>query len=461
MGVGPTDRSSMAKILLRNATERSGDDARPRVVIIGGGFAGLEAAKELADVPVRVILLDRRNHHLFQPLLYQVATAALAPAQIAAPLRQVLRGQENVEVLLAEAKQIDLDARRIVTDDLTFPYDFLIVATGAHHSYFGHPEWEKFAPGLKAMEDALEIRQRFLAAFELAEKATDEDERRAALTFVVVGGGPTGVEMAGAIMEIARFSMTENFRRIDPTKARVILVEGSDRVLGAFPEDLSASARTQLEELGVEVRTGGQVTRVDEEGVVIGAERIDARTVIWAAGNVASPLLQAMVPPIALDRAGRAIVNEDLSVPGHPEVMVLGDAANFSHQGGRPLPGLSPVAMQQGKHAVTNIQAMLKGYPTSPFHYFDKGIMATIGKARAVAEVFPTIFKKLHFTGLMAWFAWLFVHLAFLIGFRNKVGVLFEWSIAYLFNYRGARLITRDISKLRRFSPAPGGEGTS
>lgn len=435
---------------------RSGDDARPGVVVIGGGFAGLDAVKELADAPVRITLLDRRNHHLFQPLLYQVATAALAPAQIASPLRQVLRGQENVEVILAEAKQIDLKGRRVVTDDLTFPYDYLIVATGAHHSYFGHPEWEKFAPGLKAMEDALEIRQRFLAAFELAEKATDADERRAALTFVVVGGGPTGVEMAGAIMEIARFSMTENFRRIDPAKARVILVEGSDRVLGAFPEDLSASARTQLEDLGVEVHVGAQVTNVDEDGVVVGSERIFARTVIWAAGNMASPVLRAMQPPVALDRAGRAIVNVDLSVPGYPEVMVLGDAANFSHQGGQPLPGLSPVAMQQGKCAAANVLALLRGYPTQPFHYFDKGSMATIGKARAVAQVFPTIFKKLHLTGLLAWFAWLFVHLTFLIGFRNKVGVLFEWSLAYLTNYRGSRLITRDITKLRRFSPEAG-----
>ncbi len=433
-----------------------GADGRPRVVIIGGGFAGLNAAKALRDAEVRITLLDRRNHHLFQPLLYQVATAALAPAQIASPLRQVLRGQDNVEVLLAEAREIDLVARRILTDDLTFSYDYLIVATGAHHSYFGHPEWEKFAPGLKAMEDALDIRQRFLAAFELAEKAEDEEDRRAALTFVVVGGGPTGVEMAGAIMEIARFSMTENFRRIDPSKARVVLVEGSDRILGAFPEDLSQSARSQLESLGVEVRTGTAVTNVDEDGVVVGEERINARTVIWAAGNMASPLLKAMAPAIPLDRSGRAIVNEDLSVPGHPEVMILGDAANFSHQGGKPLPGLSPVAMQQGRQAAANIEAMVKGYPGSAFRYFDKGSMATIGKARAVAQIFPTIFKNVHLSGLLAWMAWLLVHLTFLIGFRNKVGVLFEWALAYIFNYRGSRLITRDVTALHHFRAKAG-----
>ena len=448
----------MAPPVATSKSVESGADPRPRVVIIGGGFAGLEAAKALRDARVRLTLLDRRNHHLFQPLLYQVATAALGPAQIASPLRQILRGQENVEVLLAEARKIDLDARQIITDDLTFPYDYLIVATGAHHSYFGHAEWEKYAPGLKAMEDALEIRQRFLAAFELAEKATDGDERRAALTFVVVGGGPTGVEMAGAIMEIARFSMTENFRRIDPSKARVILVEGADRLLGAFPEDLSASARTQLEGMGVEVRTGVAVTNVDADGVMVGEDRINALTVIWAAGNVASRLLKAIVPAIALDRAGRAIINEDLSIPGHPEVMILGDAANFSHQGGQPLPGLSPVAMQQGRHAAANIEAMLQGGAARPFCYFDKGSMATIGKARAVAQVFPTIFKHLHLTGLMAWFAWLFVHLTFLIGFRNKVGVLFEWSLAYLFNYRGSRLITRDVTTLHHFGARAAGD---
>ena len=435
-----------------------GRDPRPRVLIIGAGFAGLEAAKALRRTDVRLTILDRRNHHLFQPLLYQVATAALAPAQIASPIREVLKDQENTEVHLAEARQINLSERCVVTEDLTYPYDYLIVATGARHSYFGHDEWERFAPGLKAMEDAIEIRQRFLAAFEIAEKATDEGERNAALTFVVVGGGPTGVEMAGAMMEIARFTLRENFRRIDPAKARVILIEGSPRLLGAFPEDLSESARRQLGDIGVDVRTGCQVTGVDDRGVSVGAERIEARTVIWAAGNAASALLKAMLPPIALDRAGRAIVQEDLSLPEHPEVFVLGDAALFL-QDGRPLPGLSPVAMQAGRHAAANVEALLAGHPTRPFRYFDKGSMATIGKARAVAEIFPTIFKHVHFSGLLAWFAWLFVHLTFLIGFRNKVGVLFDWFLAYLSNGRGSRLITRDLPRLRHFTPGPIGPG--
>ncbi len=427
----------------------------PRVVIIGAGFAGIEAAKALAGQPVRVTVLDRRNHHLFQPLLYQVATCALAPAQIAAPIRQVLSKQENAEVLLADAKSIDVPRRRVITDDLVIDYDFLIIATGARHSYFGHDEWEKHAPGLKAMEDALDIRQRFLAAFELAEKATDPAERDAAMTFVVIGGGPTGVEMAGAIMEIARYSMTENFRRIDPAKAKVILLEGSPRVLGAFPEDLSASAKAQLEQIGVDVRVGRQVTGIDAGGVTVGTERIPAHTVIWAAGNVASPLLKTLGAAVELDRAGRALIAPDLTVPGHPELMVLGDAANFSHQDGKPLPGVCPVAIQQGRLAAANILARLEGRAPQSFHYFDRGSMATIGRAKAVAQVFPTVFRKFHLHGLFAWFGWLFIHLLFLVGFRNKLGVLAEWAFAYLLNYRGSRLITRDIGSLKNFSPAP------
>ncbi|MBS0657125.1 MAG: NAD(P)/FAD-dependent oxidoreductase [Verrucomicrobia bacterium] len=418
--------------------------AWPRVLIIGGGFAGLEAAKALADAPVRVTLIDRRNHHLFQPLLYQVATAALAPAQIAAPLRQVLAGQRNAEVFLADAKHINLAHRRVVTDDLVFDYDYLIVATGARHSYFGHDEWEQHAPGLKQMSDALEIRQRFLAAFEVAEKATDEAVRDAAMTFVVVGGGPTGVEMAGAIMEIARFSMTENFRRIDPSKARVILLEGGPRLLPSFPEDLSESARRQLEKIGVEVQLGRRVTGVDADGVIVDGQRLAARTVIWAAGNVASPLLKSMIG-IELDRAGRAVVKDDLTLPQHPEVFVLGDAANFSHQGGQPLPGTSPVAMQQGRHAAAVICDRLAGREPRPFHFVDKGSMATIGRAKAVAQLFPTVFRRFHLSGLLAWFGWLFIHLLYLVGFRNKVGVLAEWGWAYLTHYRGSRLITRDL----------------
>ncbi len=426
----------------------------PHIVIVGGGFAGLEAAKALRHVEARVTVLDRRNHHLFQPLLYQVATCALAPAQIAAPIRAVLRGQENAEVFLAEVRRVDLLTRTVETDDVTFTYDYLVLATGARHSYFGHDEWERHAPGLKGMEDALEIRQRMLAAFELAEKAMDAAEREAALTFVIVGAGPTGVEMAGAIMEIARQSMTEDFRRIDPSKAKVILLEAGSRVLAAFPEDLSESGRRQLCEIGVDVRTGQQVTQVDEFGVVAGGARIDSRTVIWAAGNMASPLLKALEPAVPLDRSGRALVEADLSLPGHPEVMVLGDAANFP-QGGAPLPALCPVAMQQGRHAAANIIEQIAGRPVRLFHYFDKGSMATIGRAKAVAQVFPTIFKKFHLNGLLAWFAWLFIHLMYLVGFRNKLGVFVEWGWAYLANYRGSRLITRDIAALRNFSPPP------
>lgn len=428
--------------------------AQPRVLIIGGGFAGLEAAKALADAPVRVTLIDRRNHHLFQPLLYQVATAALAPAQIAAPLRQILAGQRNTEVFLADAKHINLAHRKVVTDDLVFDYDYLIVATGARHSYFGHDDWEQHAPGLKQMDDALEIRQRFLAAFELAEKATDEAERAAALTFVVVGAGPTGVEMAGAIMEIARFSMTENFRRIDPSKARVVLLEGGPRVLPSFPEDLSESARRQLEKIGVQVQLNRKVTGVDAEGVLVDGERLAARTVIWAAGNVASPLLKSMGDGVQLDRAGRAIVNRDLSLTDRPEVLVLGDASNFSHQTGQPLPGTSPVAMQQGRHAAAVILDRLAGRESREFRYVDKGSMATIGRAKAVAQLFPTVFRRFHLSGLLAWFGWLFIHLMYLVGFRNKLGVLAEWGWAYLTHYRGSRLITRDVEALRKFSTA-------
>jgi len=408
----------------------------PRVVIIGGGFGGLEAAKALRKVEVRVSLLDRQNHHLFQPLLYQVATAALSPADIAEPLRHILRKQENAEVILTEVERIDVHRKKVITTDGEEAYDFLIVAAGARHSYFGHDKWEKFAPGLKSLDDALELRRRMLLAFEIAEKTDDDEVRRAAMTFVVVGAGPTGVEMAGAIAEIARVTLVKDFRHIDSSQARVILLDGAPRVLQALDPELSESARRQLYDIGVEVRPLTLVEKLNEEGVQIkGGEKIAARTIVWAAGNAASPLGASLGVP--LDTQGRVIVREDLSITGHGEVFVIGDQAHFAPGGGAPLPGLSPVAMQQGQHAARNIRALLAGGWTEKFEYFDKGTMATIGRHRAVADA-----GFIRFSGLLAWLAWLFVHLIFLVGFRNKLMVLFSWAYAYVTYGRGARLIT-------------------
>ncbi len=408
----------------------------PRVVIIGGGFGGLEAAKALRKANVRVTLLDRQNHHLFQPLLYQVATAALSPADIAEPLRYILRKQENVEVLFGEAQRIDVDQKRVITPDGEITYDYLIIAAGARHSYFGHDKWEKFAPGLKTLDDALEIRRRMLLAFEIAEKTEDKAEREAAMTFVVVGAGPTGVEMAGAIAEIARVTLVRDFRHIDPSQARVLLLEGASRVLPPFTPDLSESARRQLFDIGVEVRVRTVAEKISEEGVVLkGGEKIPARTVIWAAGNAASPLGASLGAP--LDKQGRVIVKEDCSVPGHNDIFVIGDMAHFAPGGDRPLPGLSPVAMQQGRHVARQIQILLAGGWTQRFDYFDKGTMATIGRNKAVADA-----GFMRFSGFVAWLAWLFVHVLFLVGFRNKLLVVMNWAWAYVTYGRGARLIT-------------------
>src|ERR1700719_3381719 len=344
----------------------------PCVVLVGSCFGGLEAAKKLICQPVRVIVIDRTNYHLFQPLLYQVATAALSPADIAAPTRAVLSKCQNIEVILAEVQSVDLNAKKLkLNDGGEVDYDFLILATGARHSYFGHPEWEKLAPGLKSLEDAVEIRRRILMAFEYAERIGDEAARKAAMTFVIVGGGPTGVEMAGAISEIARYTLAKNFRHIDPSTARIVLIEGEPRVLASFPEDLQISAMKQLADLGVEVRTGVHATNLTEHGVYIGSEFIPCRVKIWAAGNNASFLGKSLGVPV--DRAGRVIVNEDLTIPEHPEVQVIGDLANFSHQTGHPLPGVSPVAMQQGRHAARNILAMIDGGKPQRFWYWDKG----------------------------------------------------------------------------------------
>jgi NADH dehydrogenase len=410
-------------------------ESSPRVVIVGGGFGGLYAAKELAEKGARVTVIDRTNHHLFQPLLYQVATAGLSPADIAQPIRHILREAKNIEVIMAEVDRIDTNSKQVhTTKNLNFPYDYLVVAAGTRHSYFGHDEWEALAPGLKNLEDALELRRRILSAFEAAEMANSEEDRRAALTFVVVGAGPTGVEMAGAIVELANRSLSEDFRHIDPRSTRVLLFEGGPRVLPAFQEDLSRSALKQLESMGIEVRTEAMVKDVTSEGVKVNDEFVPRRTVVWAAGNAASPIGKSL--GAETDRAGRVLVNEDLSVPGHPEIFAIGDMACFTHQTGEPLPGLSPVAMQMGRHAARNILSVIGGQKPAPFRYFDKGTMATIGRNKAVADL-----KFVRFGGFLAWLSWLFVHLIFLIGLRNRLLVFIQWIWAYFTYGRGARLL--------------------
>jgi NADH:quinone reductase (non-electrogenic) len=418
-------------------------EQRPHIVIVGAGFGGLEAAKKLGNEDVRVTVIDRTNYHLFQPLLYQVATAELSPADIAAPVRAILSKCINVEVILAEVERVDVDLKKLQMADGEMAYDYLILATGARHSYFGHPEWEVLAPGLKSLEDGVEIRRRILLAFEYAEKTSDEAACNAAMTFVIVGGGPTGVEMAGAIAEIARYALAKDFRHIDPTKARVILVEGEPRVLASYPEDLQISAMKQLADLGVEVRTNACATNLSEAGLQVGDEFIPCRVKVWAAGNMASFVGKTLSVPV--DGVGRVIVNQDLTIPGHPEVQVIGDLANFSHQTGQPLPGVSPVAMQQGRHAARNILAMIDNRKPQRFWYWDKGSMATIGRNKAVADL-----KVLHLSGLLAWLAWLFVHILFLVGFRNRVVVLFQWAWAYFTFDKGARLITRNFQAEQR-----------
>jgi len=418
-------------------------NSKALVIIVGAGFGGLEAAKKLACEDVRVTVIDRTNYHLFQPLLYQVATAALSPADIAAPVRAILSKCRNVEVILVEVQSVDVEAKKVKTADLEINYDYLILATGARHSYFGHNEWEKLAPGLKSLEDAVELRRRILLAFEYAEKATHEAARRAAMNFVIIGGGPTGVEMAGAIAEISRYTLAKDFRHINPSEARVILIEGEPRLLAAYPPDLSESARKQLADLGVEVRTSTRATNLTEDGVQTGDELIPCRVKIWAAGNNASFVGKTLGAPA--DRVGRVIVNDDLTIPGHPEVQVIGDLANFPHQTGQPLPGISPVAMQQGRHAARNILAMIKGRKPQRFRYWDKGTMATIGRNKAVADL-----KFVHLSGLPAWLAWLFVHIIFLVRYRNRLVVLFQWAWAYLTFDKGARLITRNFQSEQR-----------
>ena len=415
---------------------------RPRVVIIGGGFGGIAAAQALKRALVDVTVIDRTNHFIFQPLLYQVATAALAPSDITAPIRWVLRHHRNAEVLMAEVREIDPERRVVRIDDelKEIPYDYLIVATGSRHAYFGHNEWEPYAPGLKAIEDASEIRRRFLLAFENAEKTDDEQEREELLTFVIVGGGPTGVELAGALPYIAKKALAPEFRKVDTRKTRVILVEAGPRILPTFPEDLAARAARDLNDLGVEVRVGSAVTNVGPDGVSIGAEKIRARTAFWAAGNLASPLGQFMGVP--LDRAGRIEVNADLSVPGHANIFVVGDLAALV-QGGRLIPGVGPAAIQEGKSAARNILRELRREPRKPFHYWNKGDLATIGRSRAIADL-----GWIKFSGWFAWVFWLFVHIMYLVGFRNRVVVLIEWAYAYFTSQAGVRLIT-DVERYK------------
>lgn len=415
-----------------------------RVVIVGGGFGGLYAAKSLGRARVSVTLIDRRNFHLFQPLLYQVATGALSPGEIASPLRYVLRKHRNTEVLLGEVVDLDVEKRRVILRDGEAPYDDLIVATGATHHYFGNDRWERLAPGLKTIEDATAIRSRLLAAFEHAEREPDPQKRHAWLTFAIVGGGPTGVELAGALGEIANDTLRHDFRHINPAEARILLIEGENRVLPPFPADLSKKAERQLVALGVRPLTGARVTDIDEGGVTVKVdgreERIAARTVLWAAGVRASRLGKVLAERAGatLDKAGRVVVEADLSIAGHPEIHVIGDLASFRHQGGKPLPGVAPVAMQQGRYVAEAIRRKAGGEPaTRPFRYFDKGNLATIGRNKAVAE-----FGKVHVSGFFAWFVWVFVHLMYLVEFENRLLVLVEWVYNYVTRNRGARLIT-------------------
>jgi len=434
-----------------------------RVVIVGAGFAGLNAAQALAHLPVQITVIDRQNFHTFQPLLYQVATAGLSPGEIAAPIRSILRSHKNVTVLMEEVAGFDLARRRVKTSATEIPYDYLIVAAGAGHSYFGHDEWEPYAPGLKTIEDALEIRRRVLLAFELAERQASSGETATLLNFVVVGGGPTGVELAGTLAEISRHALAHEFRSIDPARTHILLLEGGPRVLPAYAEDLSRSAQEQLNHLGVEVRTSAVVTQIEPGAVEVGTTRLPATVILWAAGVAASPLGKALGMPI--DRAGRVLVEPDLSLPGHPEVFVIGDLAALKDEHGKLLPGVAPVAIQEGRFVAKLICQELRsaGAPSfssssreggdvdvhsdvhsnlhpnqrPAFHYWDKGSLATIGRAAAVAE-----FGRIHISGFVAWLSWLFVHIFFLIGFRNRLLVFIQWAWSYVTYERGARLIT-------------------
>jgi NADH dehydrogenase len=434
----------VAQPVTRSSTTSTADRVTPagqtcHVVIVGAGFGGLAAARALRRSPVRITIVDRSNHHLFQPLLYQVATAALSPADIASPIRRIVRGQSNVAVLLADATAVDVPSKRVELADGSVDYDILILATGATHGYFGHDAWSQHAPGLKSLKDALLIRQRVLMAFEVAERETDLAKRRAWMTFVIVGAGPTGVELAGTLAEVARQTLARDFRQINTASARVILVEACPTVLSAYPPDLSDAARRQLEELGVTVWTGVEVTGIDADGITTGQERIHARTVIWAAGVTASPLAKTLGAP--LDRAGRVLVEPDLTIPGRDDVYVIGDLAHLVHHG-TLVPGVAPAAIQQGRHAALNITRSLRGQERVVFHYVDKGMLATIGRGAAVARI-----GRFKTHGFIAWVLWLFVHILFLIGFRNRLVVMIQWAWSYFTFDRGARLITETLNE--------------
>jgi NADH:ubiquinone reductase (H+-translocating) len=441
--------------MANQVTSKMTSSTIPRVVIVGAGFGGLNAAQALAKAPVQITVIDRANYHTFQPLLYQVATAGLSPGEIAAPIRSILRSHKNVQVLMAEVTGFDLSRRIVKTSEADIPYDYLIVAAGAGHSYFGHDDWEPYAPGLKTIEDALEIRRRVLLAFELAERQASTSETAVPLNFVVVGGGPTGVELAGTLAEICRHALTHEFRSIDPARTHILLIEGGPRVLPAYAEDLSRSAQEQLNRLGVEVRTSAIVTQIEPGAVFTGNTRLPATVILWAAGVAASPLGKSLGAPI--DRAGRVLVQPDLSLSGHPEVFVIGDLAALKDEKGKMLPGVAPVAIQQGRYLAKLIRQELESknkaavappfsrssreggdFDSRPaFHYWDKGSLATIGRAAAVAE-----FGRIHISGFIAWLSWLFVHILFLIGFRNRLLVFIQWAWSYVTYERGARLIT-------------------
>ena len=409
---------------------------KTRVIVVGAGFAGINAVKELAKKPyVDITLIDKRNHHLFQPLLYQVAMAALGSEQIATPIRSIFSGYYNVDIVMGTVTEVDFKKKQIKTSQDTFPYDYLVLANGANNCYFGHVEWEGFAPGLKSLEDATEIRRRVLTSFEMADREKDLTKQKKLLTFIVVGGGPTGIELAGALAEISRYTLSKDFRNVDPMQTRIILVEAGERILPAFDSGLSAKAKSVLEKMGVTVQTGTMVTSIDSEGITTPDSRIESGTVLWAAGVGPAPLNESL--NVKLDRQKRIIVREDLSLEDHPEVFVIGDQAHFPLTGGGSLPALAPVAIQQGKFAGKNIIQELNGKPRKKFTYRDKGIMATIGRAAAVVQV-----RKLHMTGFIAWATWLFVHIFYLIGFRNRVMVMMQWAWSYLTLKRGARIIT-------------------
>ncbi len=415
--------------------QQQGGRALPRVVVIGAGFGGLQAARALHDAPVQVTVIDRSNHHLFQPLLYQVAAADLSPADISAPIRSILKHQHNTSVILAEVTGVDVHKQQVLMYERSLPYDYLVVATGARHSYFGHNAWEPFAPGLKSIDDAAMLRRKILLAFEAAEIEPDPEQRQALLTFVLVGAGPTGVEMAGAIAELAHKTLASDFRQIDPKAARIVLVEALPRILLAFPESLANRARRALTRLGVEVRTNSPVEAIDREGVIIAGERLRAKTVIWTAGVAASHAGQWLDAEV--DRAGRVKVESDLSLPGHPNVFVIGDTASLSHEG-KALPGVAPVAMQEGRYVAQVIaQRVADNKSIPPFRYHSRGNLATVGRSFAVAEIGP-----FRLSGFLAWVLWLVVHIAYLIGFRNRLLVLFQWAWEYVTRQRSVRLIT-------------------